>query len=661
MNNLTLRVEYYYTSQNISNNTSEVTYQAWLDASGFRYWNLYNNSNLTITIDGQVVHNANHSYDTNASNPFNLHTGTHRVWHHSDGNKSSHISVSFDTQTRGVMRLEGTLHLPTIPRAADAVQLTSATRYIDSAKTATFNVKSASFYNHLKVLQGGTHIKGIRLGQQSQGNVHVPVTLSSSELSTIYNRNTQTDGVTLEFVLESFSDSSYGTKIGESGALSAWYVFPEGLTPAIDSLEITELNTNVANVISSGHYVNLLSTIRVRMVNARGTYGSSIRNSYVQVGNIRRNGTSVDINGDVGSGTVTVTATISDSRGRSASRSTTIQVLEYYRPRIQAFLPARTGNGTNKAVLANVIASVKPVYINNTNRNTYRVVVERSERNHNIWQKMYDATGTVEHITQTLSCGNDYDQAKAYDVRLTIHDAFNQQQQAIATISTITVVMAWGRNNVGIGKIPTDGRTLDIEGNVHTSHKYYVDNKPIQHYQLTNDEGAIKFTDKSINDIRETGFYFVKTDNPAQSTAYGLLSVFYTGGKEAMQDYKTYDGSRHFSRCSSYSTGEWSNWVELATVSYPRWISTGVSNVFYKVVGHTVHVRGGVKSVSGGTFSVGSVPSQYVPQRLMFVVAEWSTNGDRNVHLQVNGTGEMSILNSIAGMAYWFDISFGIQ
>ncbi|MEY8462519.1 DUF859 family phage minor structural protein [Streptococcus merionis] len=300
---------------------------------------------------------------------------------------------------------------------------------------------------------------------------------------------------------------------GQSVGWDTQEVFTLGLpptaVPSIGSIQVTDANSKVYNRLGAGRYLRGASQPRVTLVNVKGYYGSTVKSYRTIILGQSLEGNPVTFERGVAtSGAVTILCEVTDSRGMVGRKTTTITLTDYYLPKISAFLPARSGEGTNKAIQAAVVAAAKPVMVSNINKNNWTVKIEWSERNRGQWIQSYLANVTQEQFSQTVSAGNVFDQTKAYDVRLTVADQFGEAV-SLVTVSTLKATMVLGPDNVGIGKSPESGRTVDVLGNVHATAGYHLNGKAIQHHQMTQDNGQaieLKSTD-DWNSVTKTGFY----------------------------------------------------------------------------------------------------------------------------------------------------------
>lgn len=114
-----------------------------------------------------------------------------------------------------------------------------ALSYLNSTVTYKYTPKSSSFYKRLKITVGGSTLKAINLCQDSASQQTGTLTLSASEFSTVYNKYPKAVSAILTFVLETYSNSRYTTKVGSSDEKTLKLTFPTSLVPTISSVTLS--------------------------------------------------------------------------------------------------------------------------------------------------------------------------------------------------------------------------------------------------------------------------------------------------------------------------------------------------------------------------------------------------------------------------------------
>ena len=334
-----------------------------------------------------------------------------------------------------------------------------------------------------------------------------------------------------------------------------------------------ERNAKIAESIPSGNYIKDKSIMRVTAEGALGVYGSKIVSTEITVDDLIVRSNTGDFPANK-AGTITVTAKITDSRGRMATKSTNVKVLDYYSPRIIAFLANRTGNGTNKKIMASVIANVSPLVIDGINRNPYTLKIQYSSKKDNRWIDAVNFPNeSTERINRQIDCGAFYEISKSYNVRLLIQDRLSDLVDSVLLVRSSKVLWAWGDNRAAVGGFPElEGHfesflpvafhsTLNVEEGIMSR------GKPIQEFAMTSREGKSLKYNGDLNNLKTAGGYhaFGVQHNPTGTNNYGYVNVttHSTDNNFCVQIYIPFNQDSIFMRrCES---GIWKNWVIVST------------------------------------------------------------------------------------------------
>jgi hypothetical protein len=269
---------------------------------------------------------------------------THEEYHNEDGSCKMVIHWSGkipDTTLFEESVISETVTLDTIPRASSIDSLSCATSYFTGALTYQYTPKAQSLYNRCDIslnLDGEyIPVKGVKLGRQAASQQTATVTLSSSELSTVYTWLPNTTRGKLRFILRTFSDSEYTNPVGEAGYKEITLTIPND-----DSTQptVTMALSPVSDFTGGGEiYVKGLSKVKAAFTNGAGKYGATIASCKINV-EAKDYGSPYDTSAYLTSayltttGSITVKGTVTDSRGYSRTCSETIWVRDYTMPTI---------------------------------------------------------------------------------------------------------------------------------------------------------------------------------------------------------------------------------------------------------------------------------------------------------------------------------------
>lgn len=261
------------------------------------------------------------------------------VSHDSDGSKSVYIyaSGSIPDTSLNSTSVVGKATLDTIARASTIESLSCATKYFNGEMTYKYTPKNSSWYNRCNIslnLDGEyISVKSINLGTQSASQKTATVTLSESELSTIYNKLPNATKGVIRFTLRTYSDSGYSTQIGDAGYKELTLYIPN------DTTTKPSVSVSVAPSHSlTGDFENLFVQGKSKVqasITSSGKYGATITSQSMVV-----EGKTYDSNDSFtsgylsGYGTIAVEITVTDTRGYSQTVTTNISVIAYAKPKV---------------------------------------------------------------------------------------------------------------------------------------------------------------------------------------------------------------------------------------------------------------------------------------------------------------------------------------
>ena len=226
---------------------------------------------------------------------------------------------------------------------------------------------------------------------------------------------------------------------------------PSTVVPVISSVTLQDTNETVAAQI--GAFVKSLSTLSVA-ITAEGIYGSSISSYRTTLDGATYTAASFTAGKKLSAaGDMTLTVNVTDSRGRTATYTSTIQVLDYAVPSIRQFSVERCNADGSSAQVDGTKArfsfqgSVSPL----NNKNSFSCVVYYKLKNAEAWTQAYAvnaASYTLAISNQLL--GQTYDALSSYDVKIRLADYFQEAEQAVS-IGTKGVILDFLADGTGIG------------------------------------------------------------------------------------------------------------------------------------------------------------------------------------------------------------------
>lgn len=661
-----LVLEVNETTTSIENNTSTVSWQLWLERASSWAYDLLNESLAEVEINGQSVLRQYVSFDLRNSDWVRFGSDTITIPHNDDGTKSISISTRL-TNVAGmgdIGKINGTVNLSTIPRAS-AIRSVSSTE-LGQPITVSIDKKAAAFRHQVWWSVNGS--EWIDLGQNHDTSVQFTVPIDYA------NRITNSDTGTVDVCVRTLQGD---TIIGRDVYLNGTSILvPKNIVPTLENVTAVERISKIAEIIPKGNFVKGKSTIRLEAVGAKGAYGSSIVLTELSLGNLVVRSSQGDFPAN-NSGTVTAVAKITDSRGRTATKSIQINIVDYYAPKILAFLANRAGNGTNKTITSTVLANVSPLILNGSNINRYNLKIQYSEKNSNRWLDAVSLTAqTVEKINRQIDSGAYYALDKSYNIRLVIQDRVSEIVDSVLTVRSSEVLVALGDGRIGFGGFPelkkhceffkpaTMHNSLNVEGGILSN------GKPIQEFALTSRDGkSIKFTG-DLNNLKTAGGYYAYrvTNSPQGADNTGYVTVItQDNNNSCVQMYVPYNKDAMYMR-RSYANS-WSGWLSVGgeidiwrNASYRSgWRTAGDAVVQYTITSQgVVHLRG---VATGGSLAdnaaIINLPAGYRPSRYIYKKALNNSYG--TAILGINTNGDVTVKKNVDNN--WLcldDISFKV-
>ena len=537
-------------SQSITANTSTVNWRMTVSRTGAYYThNHQGDSTLSLNLDGQNVHYSYPTWETSGEE-YTLASGSSTISHNADGTKTLPISCTFNPNNglHGTITVSASLSLTTIPRSSS---VSVSAGVIGSSVTININRQSSSFKHTVRYAWAG-----------KSGTIATNVDTSTTWTIPLDFANdipNSASGTGTIFV-DTYSGS---TKTGtQSTTLTA--SVPANVKPTFTGISLSDSNGAAQNLIPNGSmFIQVISNIKVAFNGAVGSYGSSITGYYAEI--IGKNQSTSSNGGSLGimnyHGTIKIRASVSDSRGRwSDAREVSVTVLEYFAPAL-SFSIARTGS-TSSTLTVTRNAKIAPLTVSGSQKNTMSLTFKVARLgNTNFQVDTGPATGSWSSVSSLVNsqanlAGN-YLANQSWVVIGTLEDKFTRSDFMV-NVATESVVLSYDRSGVGVNKIRERG-ALDVKGAI------YVDDKPIQQYQLTNNSGNSIVTSVNLDNVLKNGMYYSHgaPNRPRNQNGWLLVQV-YADAQYAVQTYWTATTETMLVRYRM--ANRWSDWKEVATI-----------------------------------------------------------------------------------------------
>lgn len=445
----TLKFSWEVTSQSVVNNTSTVNWKLQListdsgriDSSALKNW--------SVTINGKTFSGTNTVGIANNTTK-TLASGTTTIAHNTNGTKtfsysfSQQFSITFSGTSIGTKSGSGSGTLDTIARKSG---LTASNGTLGTAQTLTVTRYDSGFTHTITYKCGSASGTIVTKASGTSVSFTPPLTLAS--------QNTKGTTVSITLTITTYTgDTSIGTN-----SVTITCGIPSSVKPSV-SLAVTDA---AGHFNTFGAYVRGQSKFKVVLTES-GSYGSTITARKTTADGKTYTAASFTSGVVSGSGTLTISTTVTDSRGRTATASTTVSVLAYSQPKISSLTVNRcdaSGNSSTSGAYLKVTFGSAITALNNKNAATYSV--------------QYKKTGAASYTTKTLTnysgqysvSGGSFvfaaETASSYNIVFTISDAFTS---AAKTATGSSIKKLWSALSKGLGwafgKVAELENVLDI-------------------------------------------------------------------------------------------------------------------------------------------------------------------------------------------------------
>lgn len=531
-------------SQNVTANTSNVTVSVRFYRTNTGY-TTYGSGTVYCKING-TTYSASVTPDQKiTSSGIVLFTKTLTISHNADGTKTLNTTawITMDTPLKSSEQSYDQA-LTTIPRAtAPTVSVSSAN--MGTSITISMN-RASSTFTHTLWYTFGAQTGTIGSGLGTSTSWTIPLTLANIVPNS-------TEGVLIIYCNTYNGSTKIGTKSVTIKAL-----VPSTVTPSISGVTVTEGVSGLASKF--GAFIKNQSKLNVS-ITASGSYSSSIVSCISKACGKTYNGTSFTVDAVNLCETVNIQSTVTDSRGRTATYTKAVTVLEYTSPNIILFYANRCNQDGTLNDEGNYLCigyQYSITALNNLNDKSCTIAYKKDGDEEYTTIKSESVYGNNSIFTTTVQFSEDY----AYKLRITISDYFRSSSYEIEVPTAFTLV-----------DYHSSGKGIAF-GKVAESAKLFDENLPAVFRSSALFEKGITYNLPIINvdldTISKSGFYYCgnsATNRPVNMNGYLEVFVYSTSEGFVYQRYITYDGNS-YERVQI--SGTWSDWCGKFTNS--RWI-----------------------------------------------------------------------------------------
>lgn len=269
---------------------------------------------------------------------------------------------------------------------------------------------NSSFTHTLWYSFGSKTWQGIGSGIATSTTFTPPISLSS-EIPTKTSES-------MTVVLRTYYGS---TQIGSDQYYYYTMNVPSSIVPSFSQIQHSENVDEVASLV--GAYVQNKTKLNLSIIGATGTYGSTITSYKMTVAGQTLNTSQGTTDVITASGSQTITATITDSRGRTATKSTTIQLLPYANPKINGVEVERN---TDTSVIVVAKLSSTSLLVNSIEKNKTQYLIKYKPIDASTYTELKDSSASLDYTLSKTILG--LSESKSYDFRIHVGDVFGYSE-----------------------------------------------------------------------------------------------------------------------------------------------------------------------------------------------------------------------------------------
>ena len=432
----TMSVSWSEGSTNITNNTTvisasgsfagaNISFDSWQTYYLRLYWHDNNNNTDTLFATSAGFTSAGRSYGTKSV------SGKITVTHKSDGSLSGYVKLRFDAPGTSDGWSPGTTDLNTDWTActtiARASSITVSGSQLGSGVSVTIDRKSESFTHKVEYKFVESAWTTASSNATTSTSFTPPVSLAtqipSAEVGALTVRVTTFNG---------------STQIGNPVTKSINLKVPTNIVPSLSGLTQSRIDNGVPS--SWGVYVKGKSQVKITASGASGIHGSTIVGYSISGPGLSVNASSGTSEVLSSTGTLTYTCTATDSRGRTASKSVSINVVDYTYPNISMSAERCTSDGTKSTngTYLRVVITFGCASVSGKNS-----IVSKSCSCNGVSNSSF-ASGTAFVLAANCSIGNHY------TVSASIKDALGNTAIASAEITTSFRILNVNKKKTGL-------------------------------------------------------------------------------------------------------------------------------------------------------------------------------------------------------------------
>ena len=251
-----------------------------------------------------------------------------------------------------------------------------------------------------------------------------------------------------------YCDTYSGSTLLGTKSVSITLTVPGSVVPSAGTLSAALAE----DTSGTGLYVKGMGKAKLTLSGASGAYGSSITSYTITGGGWTATNGALTTGTLASAGNITFTATVTDSRGRKASTTRTISVIDYVKPGVAVCDVYRCDADGNRKKAGTYFAVEINASYSAITGNTLSITARYKKQS----ESSYGTAANVTNNGKTVIGGGNIGASTTYDVLVTVADKYNSLP-ILRTLSTKSVLQSFKRSaGAAIGKVAELANWLDI-------------------------------------------------------------------------------------------------------------------------------------------------------------------------------------------------------
>lgn len=251
-----------------------------------------------------------------------------------------------------------------------------------------------------------------------------------------------------------YCDTYSGSTLLGTKSVSITLTVPGSVVPSAGTLSAALAE----DTSGTGLYVKGMGKAKLTLSGASSAYGSSITSYTITGGGWTATNGALTTGTLASAGNITFTATVTDSRGRKASTTRTISVIDYTKPGVAVCDVYRCDADGNRKKAGTYFAVEINASYSAITGNTLSITARYKKQS----ESSYGTAANVTNNGKTVIGGGNIGASTTYDVLVTVADKYNSLSIQ-RTLSTKSVLQSFKRSaGAAIGKVAELANWLDI-------------------------------------------------------------------------------------------------------------------------------------------------------------------------------------------------------